>query len=186
MMVEKTIVAVAAVILVVIVAGVAFMPKGPGVPTMVVSSSAFSDGGTIPSKYTADGTNVSPPLSIGSVPQGAKSLALIVDDPDAPGGTWVHWVIWNIPPDNTSIPEGVPTTGSVASLGEARQGVNDFGNIGYGGPDPPSGPAHRYYFKVYALDIVLDLGAGASKAQLEAAMQGHIVAQGTLIGKYGR
>ena len=153
---------------------------------MKISSNAFSHGGGITSKYTCDGNNFSPPLSIDNVIKGTKSLALIVDDPDAPGGVFVHWVIWNIPPERTSIPERVPTSETVDSLGGARQGVNDFGRLGYGGPCPPPGPAHRYFFKLYALDRELGLRAKASKAELESAMKGHILAEATLMGIYKR
>ncbi|MEW6221906.1 MAG: YbhB/YbcL family Raf kinase inhibitor-like protein [Candidatus Hadarchaeota archaeon] len=153
---------------------------------MKISSGAFSNGGNIPTRYTCDGSNVSPPISIEDVPAAAKSLALICDDPDAPMGVFVHWVVWNIPPNVTAIPEKVPMTGVVKSLGGAAQGVTDFGKIGYGGPCPPRGPPHRYYFKLYALDAKLELGAGASKEELEGAMEGHILAKTTLMGKYGR
>jgi len=153
---------------------------------MKISSNAFSQGGGIPSKYTCDGNNFSPPLSIDNVTKGTKSLALIVDDPDAPGGVFVHWVIWNVPPEKTSIPERVPLSETVDSLGGTRQGVNDFGRLGYGGPCPPPGPAHRYFFKLYALDRELGLRAKASKAELESAMRGHILAEATLMGIYKR
>lgn len=184
-MVSKAILAGAAIALIIVVAIGVLIIMTSSVPALKITSSAFSEGGTIPQKYTADGADVSPPISIGSVPSGTKSLALICDDPDAPAGTWVHWVIWNIPPDNTSIPENIPTTNTVDSLGGAKQGATDFGSVGYGGPSPPSG-THRYYFRVYALDTMLDLSAGASRADLDAAMQGRILAQGTLMGKYSR
>ena len=143
-----------------------------------ISSPAFAPNGPIPSKHTCDGIDVNPPLSIGNVPEAAKSLALIVDDPDAPGGTWVHWVVWNIAPGTKEIPgDSVPQG--------ALQGTNDFRNRNYGGPCPPSG-THRYFFKLYALDAVLPLKAGATKADLEPAMKGHILAQAELIGQYGR
>lgn len=153
---------------------------------MKISSSAFSHGGRIPPKYTCDGDDFSPLLSIDSVAKGTKSLSLIVDDPDAPGGVFVHWVIWNVPPTATSIPERVPAKAAVDSIGGAKQGVTDFGRLGYGGPCPPPGPAHRYFFKLYALDGTLNLRAGASKAELEAAMKGHILAEATLMGTYQR
>ncbi len=182
---KKTIVAAVAIALILVAAVVVLITITLGVPTLKITSSAFLEGGAIPAKYAAppDGDDVSPPLSIGSVPTGTKSLALICDDPDAPGGTWVHWVIWNISPENASIPENIPTTNTVESLGGAKQGANSWGNIGYGGPSPPSG-THRYYFRVYALDTMLELSAGSSRAQLDAAMQGHILAQGALMGKY--
>lgn len=152
---------------------------------MELSSDAFEDGGVIPSKYTCDGKDVSPPLSISEV-GAAKSLALIVDDPDAPGGVFVHWLIWNIPADVDLIPEGVPSGKSVDELGGAKQGRNDFGQIGYGGPCPPSGSTHKYRFKLYALDDVLDLDPGASKDELGRAMEGHVVTRADLIGNYKR
>jgi hypothetical protein len=137
----------------------------------------------IPSKYTADGQDISPPLTLTRVPDGAKSIALIVDDPDAPGKTWVHWVMWNIPPEETSLEEGVPAEKELPN--GARQGKTDFGSIGYGGPAPPSG-VHRYFFKVYALDAMLDLPAGATKLELEKAMEGHILSGRELMGRYTR
>lgn len=148
-----------------------------------IMSSAFGEGGMIPQKYTCDGEDVSPPLSWTDVPEGAKVIALINDDPDAPMGTWVHWVIFNIPASVRELPEDVPPQKELKD--GARQGRNDFGRIGYGGPCPPRG-THRYYFKIYALDAVLSLPAGATKAELLKAMEGHIVAQGQLIGRYQR
>jgi Raf kinase inhibitor-like YbhB/YbcL family protein len=151
---------------------------------ITVTSSAFTEGGMIPRKYTGEGPDVSPALSWTGVPEGTRSLALICDDPDAPGKTWVHWVLFNLPADADGLPEDVPSERELAS--GARQGVNDFGNIGYGGPMPPPGPAHRYYFKLYALDVALDLDAGATKVALLKAMEGHILAEGQLMGKYQR
>lgn len=144
---------------------------------MNISSSAFADRGSIPSKYTCDGANSSPPLAFASVPAGAKSLALVVDDPDAPGGTFDHWIVWNIPPNTTSIGEGQSPQGT--------SGRNGFGKSGYGGPCPPNGE-HRYQFKLYALDTTLNLPAGASKADLERAMNGHTLAQAQIVGRYRR
>ena len=146
--------------------------------TLRVSSPEFKNNGPIPSKYTCDGADVNPPLMIENVPSSAKSLALIVDDPDAPVGTWVHWVLWNIDPSTNAIGENALPAG-------AMQGLNDFRKSDYGGPCPPSG-THRYFFKLYALDIVLSLGPKTKKAELEHAMKGHIVAQGELIGLYRR
>ncbi len=148
-----------------------------------ITSPAFTDGALIPSKYTADGANVSPPLAWTGVPETAKSLALINDDPDAPMGTWVHWVVYNIPADTASFDENIPPDPTLPS--GAMQGKTDFGRIGYGGPAPPSG-THRYYFKLYALDAVLDLPTGATKAQLETAMKNHILEQTQIMGKYKR
>ncbi len=148
-----------------------------------IKSSAFENEGMIPRKYTCDGENISPPLSWSSVPEGTKSLALICDDPDAPFITFVHWVIFNIPPNIYELSEGIPSE-KVLENG-AKQGKNDFENIGYGGPCPPFG-THRYYFKIYALDTVLDLEPGIKKKQLLKAMEGHILAEGQLMGKYKR
>ncbi|MFW6120451.1 MAG: YbhB/YbcL family Raf kinase inhibitor-like protein, partial [Petrotogales bacterium] len=134
---------------------------------MKLSSPAFENEESIPNEYTCEGADVSPPLMFSEIPEDTKSLALIVDDPDAPMGTWVHWVIWNIPPDTISFSKGENIT--------FPQGKNDFGKQKYGGPCPPSG-THRYFFKLYALDTMFDLEAGATKKQLEKAMSGHIIA----------
>jgi Raf kinase inhibitor-like YbhB/YbcL family protein len=149
-----------------------------------VESAAFEEGATIPTDYTCDGEDLSPPLAWGEVPEGTKSIALMCDDPDAPRGTWVHWVIFGLPAGSRGLPEGIPAERTLAS--GARQGTNDFRRIGYGGPCPPRGPAHRYYFKVYALDIEPDLSPGASKQDLIEAMEGHILAKGELMGRYQR
>lgn len=143
-----------------------------------LSSPAFKHNQQIPSKYTCDGKDVNPPLAIESVPAGAKSLALIVDDPDAPAGTWVHWVVWNIAIGTKEIREHAVPAG-------AAQGMNDFRKRDYGGPCPPSG-THRYFFKLYALDTMLNLDGSATKAALERAMKGHIIAQTELVGLYKR
>jgi Raf kinase inhibitor-like YbhB/YbcL family protein len=148
-----------------------------------VTSPAFEEGGMIPSKYTADGLNVSPPLEWAGVPDGTKSIALISDDPDAPVGTWVHWVMWNIPPEISGLPENVPPDRSLSD--GSKQGITDFRSPGYGGPAPPSG-THRYYFKIYALDMKLDLPDSSTKADLLKAMKGRILAEGQLMGKYKR
>lgn len=148
-----------------------------------VTSPVFKDGEMIPRKYTCDGQEVSPALSWSGLPSGTKSVALISDDPDAPAGTWVHWVIFNIPPGENGLPEGVPSK-EVLPNG-AGQGINDSHKIGYDAPCPPSG-THRYYFKVYALDQTLNLQAGATKKALLTAMNGHILGQGQLTGKYKR
>jgi len=154
--------------------------------TFDITSAAFEDGGTIPSRHTADGADVSPPLSWQTPPEGTVSLALIVDDPDAPRGAWTHWVLYDLPAGQTSLPEGVPTDNALPELGGARQGVNDFRDIGYGGPSPPPGPVHHYRFTLYALDSELGLPPGASKAEVEKAMQGHVLGQARLVGTYGR
>lgn len=150
---------------------------------MKLTSNAFSEGGSIPEKYTADGVNVSPPLGISGVDPAAASLALIVEDLDA--GNFTHWVIWNIPPNTENIPEDIQSS-DIATGSGASEGVNDFGNLSYGGPDPPAGPAHRYRFKLLALRSVISLGSGATKAQLEQAIRPHVIAETTLTGTYGR
>lgn len=142
-----------------------------------ITSSAFHEGGHIPSKFTCDGSDASPPLQITGVPSEAKSLALIADDPDAPGGLFTHWLIWNIPPQTNSIAEGGAPKGV--------HGTNDFGKSGYKGPCPPPG-THRYSFKIFALDRELDLRALAKRSQVDAAMKGHVIAQGELVGRYAR
>ena len=144
----------------------------------MLSSTAFQNNGSIPSKYTCDGSDINPPLVIENVPAGAKSLALIVDDPDAPMGTWVHWLVWNISPHTTGIKENDVPKGALS-------GLNDFKKQSYGGPCPPSG-THRYFFKLYALDSILSLSSGAKKADLEKAMKGHIISQSQIIGLYKR
>jgi hypothetical protein len=155
-----------------------------GMDHMQLTSTAFTEGAAIPANYTCDATNVSPPLKWSGVPAGAKSLALIVDDPDAPSGTWVHWVLYDLPPAVTELPENLPKSQYIA--GGAKQGLNDFRHLGYGGPCPPRGKPHRYFFKLYALDALLDLKPGATKKDLESAMEKHIVAQAQLLGTYQR
>jgi hypothetical protein len=150
---------------------------------MILRSPAFEPGGFIPSRYTCDGPDLSPPLEWKGVPEGARSLALVADDPDAPMGTWVHWVIYRIPADSTGLPEGVAKKRELPD--GTRQGKNDFRRIGYGGPCPPSG-THRYFFKLYALDRPVDLPPGATKAQLIEAMKGHVIAEAELMGRYRR
>ncbi len=150
---------------------------------MELTSSAFQDGGMIPSRHTCDGQDVSPALEWPSVPEGTKSIALICDDPDAPGGTFVHWVLYNLPADMRELPEGTAADGTLPA--GAHQGTNDFGEAGYNGPAPPRG-IHRYYFKLYALDTAVSLRPGARKAELLQAMKGHILAEGELLGKYKR
>lgn len=152
--------------------------------TITITSPAFKDGQAIPSTFTCDGADLSPPLSWKAVPDDTQSLVLIVDDPDAPKGTWVHWVLFDVEATTTDLPEGIPSKATV--LSGAKQGKNDFKRIGYGGPCPPPGKAHRYFFKLYALDKMLNLEAGVTKADLEAMMKGHILAQGQLMGLYMR
>lgn len=149
-----------------------------------LSSSGFQEGGAIPKKYTCDGENVSPPLAWTGVPAETKSLAIIADDPDAPAKTWVHWVLYELDPELSGLPEGVGPSGSPGGVGIA--GINDSKQTGYSGPCPPKGSPHRYYFKLYALDTALGLKPGASKKEVENRMQGHILAQGQLMGTYGR
>jgi len=152
---------------------------------MQVTSTAFQEGQAIPKKYTGDGDDVSPPLQWSGAPAGTKAFALICDDPDAPRAEpWVHWVLYDLPGDVHELPEAVPTSGSSPRGG--AQGRNDFGNPGYGGPAPPRGKPHRYYFKIYALDAPLGLKAGATKNQVEQAMKGHLLAEGQLMGTYKR
>jgi Raf kinase inhibitor-like YbhB/YbcL family protein len=157
--------------------------QGGRAMSFAVKTNAFSEGGAIPKKYTCDGADLSPALTWTGAPAGTKSLALIADDPDAPVGTWTHWIVWNIPPEAT-VPEGIE---KVESLSDGtRQGRNDFKRIGYGGPCPPPGKPHRYFFKLYALDTKLDVKPGAGRKELEGAVKGHVLAQAELVGKYGR
>ena len=148
-----------------------------------LTSPAFQDGGEIPKKYTCDGKDISPPLRWSHVPQGTQSFALIAEDPDAPAKTWIHWVVYNLPPVLDSLPEGIPRLEQLAN--NELQGMTDFGRVGYGGPCPPQG-THRYFFKLVALDKMLNLGVGASKGQLVKAMQGHVLAEAELVGRYQR
>jgi Raf kinase inhibitor-like YbhB/YbcL family protein len=148
-----------------------------------IESSAFPHEGMIPKKYTCDGENISPPLSWTGIPENAKSIAIICDDPDAPMGTFVHWVLYDLPVNINELKEGIPPT-PVLENG-AKQGINDFRKIGYGGPCPPFG-THRYFFKIYALDTVLNLEPGLTKSELLKKMEGHIIAKGELMGKYKR
>lgn len=151
-----------------------------GEPAMSIemNSAAFAEGETIPEKYTCEGADLSPPLAWDGVPAEAQSLVIIADDPDAPAGTWVHWVMFNIPPGTTQLPEDVSSIGI--------EGMNDFNRSGYGGPCPPPGSAHRYFFKLYALDTTLDLSPEARKEDVVKAMEGHILAQGQLMGTFSR
>ncbi len=148
-----------------------------------LKSRVFKNDDMIPEKYTCDGDDISPPLSWDSVPEETKSIAVICDDPDAPMGTWVHWVVYDIPPETRELKENVTPEREMDNGGV--QGMNDFKKIGYGGPCPPSG-THRYFFKIYALDSRMRLNPGATKSQLLIAMEGHILEKGELIGKYSR
>lgn len=151
---------------------------------LLLLSTSFAPGQPIPLRHTGDGVDVSPPLSWDGVPPGTQSLALICDDPDAPRKTWVHWVLYGLPPTLRDLPEGVPATPTLPD--GSRQGTNDFGKVGYGGPAPPKGSPHRYFFKLYALDVMPTLPPGASKADLLNAMKGHILAESELMGTYQR
>jgi Raf kinase inhibitor-like YbhB/YbcL family protein len=153
--------------------------KGDICMKLHLSSTAFENGQAIPRRYTGDGEDVSPPFTWAEPPSGTQSFALICDDPDAPRGTWVHWVLCNLPADSRELAEGASANGAI-------EGKNDFGNLGYGGPAPPPGKPHRYYFKLYALDQKLDVPAGTTKAQVLAACKGHVLAEAELMGKYQR
>ncbi len=162
---------------VIALSGLALSAMAAGPARIKITSSAFQQGENIPAKFTCDGGNHSPALQFHEIPSAARSLVLMVDDPDAPGGLFTHWLLWNIDPKTTAVAEG-STAGGVA-------GTNDFGKAGYGGPCPPSG-THRYFFKIFALDRELDLPAGAKRAQVEAQMKGHVLAEGELMGRYAR
>jgi len=170
---QKAIVAVTSVI---VLAAIGLLAAGGA--KMKITSSAFQEGGDIPSKFSRDGQDINPALRIEGTPSNAKSLLLIMDDPDAPVGLFTHWLVWNIGPKTTEIAEKSMPKGAV-------QGTNDYPTLGYGGPQPPSG-THRYYFKIFALDQTLDLKAGAKRAEVDAAMRGHVTAQGELMGRYSR
>ena len=158
--------------------------EGVEVVRFGLRSPAFGEGEPIPQEHTCDGPDLSPAFAWDDPPAGTQSLALIVDDPDAPGKTWVHWVLYDLPPDFRELPGGVSPDESLSSGG--AQGKNGFGKIGYGGPCPPKGKPHRYYFRLYALDTRLDLAPGATKGALLEAMEGHLVGEAELMGRYGR
>jgi Raf kinase inhibitor-like YbhB/YbcL family protein len=168
--------AIVAVPFAIVLAAVVSMAAGGA--KMKITSSAFQEGGDIPSKYSRDGQNINPALRIEGTPSNAKSLLLIVDDPDAPVGLFTHWLVWNIDPKTTEIGEKSVPKGAV-------QGTNDYPSLGYGGPQPPSG-THRYYFKIFALDQMLDVKGGAKRAEVDAAMSGHVIAQGEFMGRYSK
>ncbi|HLP15630.1 MAG TPA: YbhB/YbcL family Raf kinase inhibitor-like protein [Bacteroidota bacterium] len=151
--------------------------------TLEVRSPAFSQGETIPRRYTCDGENISPALEWSAVPEETQSIAVIADDPDAPRKTWVHWVLFNLPAALERLEEDVPKTGTLEN--NAKQGINDANELGYDGPCPPNG-THRYYFKVYALDTIVSLKSGCTKEQLLAEIEGHALADGVLMGRYAR
>ena len=150
-----------------------------------IQTSAFTPGGTIPKKYTCDGDDVSPELTWSGQPAGTQAFALIADDPDAPAGTWTHWVAWNIPASTTKLVEGTPKNDTLAD--GTRQGMNDFKKIGYNGPCPPPGKPHRYFFKLYALGTKLDVKGGASRGEVESAIKkGKVLGQAEVMGRFGR
>ncbi len=147
------------------------------VGTLSISSKAFSHRDKIPMKYTGEGADISPPLTLSGIPTEAKSLVLVVDDPDAPRGTFDHWIAWNIPPETTMLEEGADVP---------FEGKNHFGETRYRGPLPPPGPAHRYFFKIFALDTLLELPQGSTKEEVMEAIEGHVIAHTELIGMYQR
>jgi Raf kinase inhibitor-like YbhB/YbcL family protein len=151
---------------------------------LTLKSPAFAAGEVIPQKYTGDGDDISPALNWDNVPEGTKSFALILSDPDAPVGTFIHWVVYDIPAEVRALSEGIPRTGILEN--GARQGVNGFRNIGYNGPKPPPGKPHRYFFRLYALDTVLNSEPGIAAGKLQGLIEGHILAQAELMGIYGR
>ena len=153
-------------------------------PTLKITSSAFEPNGVIPEKYSCEGEDISPPLRWSDPPPGTKGFALVSDDPDAPGGTWVHWVMYDLPADARELGEGFPKNETLPD--GTKQGMTDFRRVGYGGPCPPPGSFHRYFFKLYALDTALNLPPRQTKQQLLKAMEGHILSQGELIGRYRR
>jgi len=155
-----------------------------GPTTISLTSSAFESGRPIPTDYTADGRDISPPLNWDDVPEGTRSLALICEDPDAPRGMFAHWVAYNLPPGLTELKDGIPARESLPD--GTSQGTNDFDKTGYGGPSPPAGKPHRYFFHLFALDSRLDLPPGATREQLMSAIQDHVIGKGELIGTYGR
>ena len=150
--------------------------------TLHLTTTAFQAGEPIPSRHAYENEDLSPALQWSGIPASAKSLALICDDPDAPMGTWVHWVLYDLEPTTAGLAEGVSKSPELA--GGARQGINDYKKIGYGGPCPPPGKPHRYFFKLYALDTKLNLKPGLTKKDLEQAMEGHVIAAGELMGTY--
>jgi len=168
----------------ILAASLIFFCRGEVKMDIIITSTAFASGGAIPSRYACDGANVSPPLAWQGIPANAKSLALVCNDPDAPVGDWVHWVIFNIPPASVGIPEALPAQKELTD--GSRQGMNDFRRIGWGGPCPPGAGAHRYFFTLYALDQPMELEAGATRARLLQVMAGHIVGQGQLMARYTR
>ena len=171
--------------LVIMTRGEVAAQKGGGTMSLTISSTAFKDGGAIPKEYTCDGTDLSPPITWEGVPSGTKSFALIMDDPDAPVGTFNHWVLYDLPAETKGLPEGVSKEPTLSD--GAKQGISSFRRAGYGGPCPPRGPAHRYFFTLYALDIqTLGLSAKASKEEVENKIKGHVIGKAVIMGRYGR
>ena len=161
------------------------MPARDETPaTLEVTSREFRHGDPIPPRHTCDGENLSPSLAWSGVPVETRSFALVCDDPDAPRGTWVHWLLYNLPADTCELGPGIPNDPELPS--HARHGTTDFGDVGYGGPCPPAGKPHRYFFRLHALDTSLNLAPGVDRAELEEAMAGHVLAVGTLMGTYER
>jgi Raf kinase inhibitor-like YbhB/YbcL family protein len=158
--------------------------KGTVMPDLYLKTSAFKPGSEMPPQLTCEGEDLSPSLQWGGAPKGTQSFALIAEDPDAPSGTFTHWVLYDLPASTTEIPQGIPRRDHLGFGG--LQGTNDFGKIGYGGPCPPAGNPHRYFFKLYAMDTVLGLKPGAKKQEVERAMEGHVIAQAEIMGKYQR
>lgn len=159
------------------------LEEGDMAMEFILSSTPFAEGDPIPQKYSCDGEDISPPMQWTDPPEGTTSFALIVDDPDAPVGTWVHWVLYNLPADTRSLPEAFPPDANLPD--GSKNGENSWGRLGYGGPCPPGG-THRYFFKLYSLNLMLDLAAGATKEQLLQAMEGHVLAESELMGTYTR
>lgn len=162
-------------------------PPGKEAPmAFELTSSAFESGGAIPTRHTCDGEDVSPPLAWSDPPDGTVSYALIVDDPDAPGGTFVHWVLYDLPGHSGELPEDVGGAQRLENLGEAKQGENGFGDVGWGGPCPPRGSTHRYVFRLHALDATLGLDPGVAREEVERVMEGHVLGVAELTGTYAR
>jgi Raf kinase inhibitor-like YbhB/YbcL family protein len=161
-----------------------FLTTSGGAYALELTSPAFRNEQAIPAKHACDDADSSPPLAWSDVPDGTESFALLVEDPDAPGGTFAHWILYELAGDARELPEGIPTVGRGA--GGVKQGQNDFRQIGYGGPCPPPGDPHRYVFHLYALDDVLGLAPGATRGDLLAAIRGHVLAETTLVGKFAR
>jgi Raf kinase inhibitor-like YbhB/YbcL family protein len=166
------------------VSGVLVAAAKPAKGVFQLYSTAFRAGGSIPQRYTCSSDNVSPALSWAEIPAGTQSLVLILSDPDAPSGTWIHWLVYDLPANARHLPEGLPKNGDIE--GGGRQGTNSFQDVGYGGPCPPPGDAHHYHFTLYALNIRIGLEAAASRAQVDRAMQGHIIGKADLVGLYKR